>query len=199
MLDADEVTTPELREEIERVLPTAPDDLVDFRMYRKTMFMGRWLKRADGFPAWIMRLVRVGPPHFEDSGHGEVPVPLDANRLGTLHEPFLHFAFSRGLDDWVTRQIRYAGREAARELETDDSRPESLVSRDRAERRRALRDLGRRLPGRPVLRFAYHYFVKLGLLEGRAALAFSSLMAAYKGLIVLKKWERKRNNNGESI
>ncbi len=73
MLDADEVVTAELQGEIERVVPAAETNLVGFRMCRKTMLMGKWLKYSDGFPVWIVRLVRVGRFRFEDSGHGEVP------------------------------------------------------------------------------------------------------------------------------
>jgi glycosyltransferase involved in cell wall biosynthesis len=197
MLDADEALTDELRDELMRTLPLTGNSMVAYRMCRKTIFMGRWLKHSDGFPVWIMRLVRRGGARFQDSGHGEVPVPDVAGEVGTIREPFLHYPFSKGIGDWIDRHNRYAAREA--ELEFADralGRWRDLLARDRARRRRALRRISRRLPGRPLLRFAYQYFGKLGVLEGRAGLAFSLLMAWYEGLIVLKRWELERGDGG---
>ena len=190
LLDADEVATPELQREIERVVPTAGVNLVGFRMCRKTMFMGSWLKYSDGFPVWIVRLVRVERFRFEDSGHGEVPVPRVEGRLGTLSSPFLHYPFSKGLSDWIDRHNRYAAREAEREFRDSCASPwQDLWSGDRAQRRQSLRTLSRRLPSRSLLRFLYQYVLKGGFLDGRAGLTFSWLMAVYEGLIVLQRRE----------
>lgn len=190
MLDADEVVTEDLRREIERQIPAAAGDIAGYRMCRKTMFRDRWLKWSDGFPVWIMRLVRRGAAKFQDSGHGEVPVPPVDGRLDTLHEPFLHYPFSRGVGEWVERHNRYALREAQQEWES--SAPwtvRELFAGDRADRRRARRSLSRSLPGRPLLRFLYQYVWQLGALDGRAGLEFCLMMAAYEGLIVLKRRE----------
>ena len=73
-----------------------------------------------------------------------------------------------------------------------------LFDRDRATRRRSLRALSRRLPGRPFLRFAYQFFFRGGFLEGRSGLAFSLLMAWYEGLIVVKRWELDRVQQGQA-
>lgn len=190
MLDADEVMTDALRSEIERKLPSAESDVAGFRMCRKTMFLGRWLKWSDGFPVWIMRLVRRGAARFQDSGHGEVPVPPVAGQLETLNEPFLHYPFSRGIGDWVERHNRYALQEARLECESGAIwRFADLFAADRAVRRHARRALSRQLPGRPLLRFLYQYLGQLGFLDGRAGLEFCLLMAAYEGLIVLKRQE----------
>lgn len=195
MLDADEVATPEFAVEMATAIRSSSPDVRAFRTCRKTMFMGRWLRYTDGFPVWIMRLVRVGEAWFEDSGHGEVPVPaMPPQQLGTIHEPFIHYPFSRGVDHWVDRHLRYAANEA--EVEQRDLasiRWLHLFSRRPEQRRRALRNLGRKLPGRPVLRFLYHYILKGGFLEGRGGLAFSFLMAFYEGLIVIKRWEAESN------
>jgi len=197
MLDADEVVTDALRLEIERTLPGAAADVAGFRMCRKTIFMDHWLKWSDGFPVWIMRLVRRGCARFMDSGHGEVPVPPVSGRLETLHKPFLHYPFSRGIGDWVERHNRYAGKEARREWEAGERwSVRELFARDRAIRRRARRSLSRTLPGRPLLRFLYQYVGQLGFLDGRAGLEFCLLMAAYEGLIVMKRRELEQLSDG---
>ncbi len=154
------------------------------------MFQGRWLKYSDGFPVWIMRLVRKGRAQFEKYGHGEVAVPPVSGSLGTIREPFLHFAFSRGIEDWIFRHNRYSTREAIFEFESFQRINWSeLFSADKARRRSALRTLSRRLPLRPQTRFCYQYFLKLGVLDGRVGLVFCRLMAMYEGWIVLKRRE----------
>lgn len=190
MLDADEELTPEGRREIERELSSADGETAAFRMCRRTMFLGRWLRYSDGFPVWIMRLVDRDRARFVDQGHGEMPVPPVPGRMGTLHEPFVHHPFHRGLSHWLERHIGYAEREARMELARQaEASLGDLFGRDPTRRRRALRNLGRRLPGRPLLRFAYQYVWKRGFLEGRAGLAFSMLMAVYEAMIVVKRWE----------
>ncbi len=175
MLDADEVMTDALRAEIERKLPAAAADVAGFRMCRKTMFLGSWLKMVRRFPVWIMRLVRRGAARFQDSGHGEVPVPPVTGRLETLAEPFLHYPFSRGIGDWVERHNRYArSRRRGWSASTAGQRhsPICLRARSRRPTARARREFGRRLPGRPLCAVLYQYVGQLGFLEwpGRAGI-----------------------------
>ncbi|MBS0201592.1 MAG: glycosyltransferase family 2 protein [Planctomycetes bacterium] len=199
MLDADEVVTPALQMALEEAISAPDPDVVGFRMCRKTMFQGTWLRFSDGFPVWIVRLVRVGAFLFEDSGHGEVPVPAVNGRLGTLSVPFLHFPFSKGLHDWCDRHNRYSTREAEREFNESNSFSwRQLFSSDRSLRRQSLRAFSRQLPCRGMLRFLYQFICKGGILEGRAGLTFSRLMANYEALIVLKRREmelKRREGN----
>jgi glycosyltransferase involved in cell wall biosynthesis len=193
MLDADEVVTPELRAELEQRLPQVSDDVVGFLMCRKTIFYDRWLRYSDGFPVWILRLVRNGRVRFLDAGHGEVPVPPVDGRLEKLLQPFLHSPFSKGLGEWFSRHNRYAGREAELEFAAPAGVPwRQLWSWQRPERREAQRALSRRLPFRPQLRFWYHYLGKRGFLDGRAGYAYAKLMAIYEAMIVLKRDELQR-------
>jgi hypothetical protein len=67
----------------------------------------------------------------------------------------------------------------------------SLLSRDRALRRRALKALSARLPFRPLLKFAYMYLVGRGFLDGRAGLAYCVLQAFYEYMIVLRTREMR--------
>ena len=197
-LDADEVVTAELQHELRRVLADAADDVVAFRMCRKTMLLGQWLKYSDGFPVWIMRLVRPGRAHFQDCGHGEVAVPEVSGVMGTVREPFLHYAFSKGLTDWIDRHNRYSTREAELELVTVSGlKWKQFLSSDKAVRRSALRAFSRRLPFRPTFRFVYQYVLKRGFLDGRAGWTFSKMMAMYEGWIVMKRREMRRSRKGQ--
>ena len=194
-LDADEVVTESLQRRIEESLSATSADTVAFRMCRKTMFQGCWLKYSDGFPVWIMRLVRRGRVRFVDCGHGELAVPPVVGNLGTITEPFLHFSFSKGLEDWIARHNRYSTREALLEHQSFQRvKWGELLSSDRANRRNALRTLSRRLPFRSLLRFLYQYILKRGFLDGSAGYTFCRLMGTYEGWIVLKRKELERSS-----
>jgi hypothetical protein len=135
-----------------------------------------------------MRLVRKDSVRFVDSGHGEVAVPEIAGRMGTLISPVQHFAFSKGIADWLDRHNRYSSREAKLELSGGQAVVswKKLFSTDRAQRRHGLRSLSRRLPCRRFLRFLYQFVLKRGFLDGRAGFEFCRLMSMYEWWIRLK-------------
>ncbi len=197
MLDADEVSTEEFRFAVQAAIQSADERTAGYQLCRQTMFFEHWLRYADGFPVWIMRIVRRNRACFVDSGHGEVPVPEVDGVLPRIREPFLHYPFSKGLSDWWQRHNVYSTREAEREWsEAQPLRLTELVGQDPAKRRRALRDLARRLPCRGWLRFFYHYVWRWGFLDGRAGCEFSAMMATYEAMIVQKKWELRMRSQG---
>jgi glycosyltransferase involved in cell wall biosynthesis len=56
--DADEVVTPELRQELQ-VIARAPDTAaVAYRVRFKNQFMGRWLRWSSLYPTWVLRFFR---------------------------------------------------------------------------------------------------------------------------------------------
>ena len=200
MLDADEVATPQFLDEVSHAIKTASAETVGYTLCRKTMFMGKWLKYSDGFPVWIMRIVKKGNALFKDSGHGEIPVPKVDGELSVIKAPFLHYAFSKGINNWVHRHLKYAEREAHVELDTTtDFSFTQLLSFDKSIRRKALRNFGRRIPFRACMRFLYQYFFKWGFLDGRAGYIYCRMMADYEAMISLKKWEINHTRNNGSV
>ena len=190
MLDADEAATPQFLEEVAQVVAKSPASVVAFKTSRKTMLGAKWLRFADEYPCWIMRVVRVGHAEFADAGHGEAPVPPLDGEIGVIRQPFLHFAFSHGLSQWLNRHIKYAEREAALEVANLEALNwRNLISRDASKRRFVLRGLSRRLPMRPQLRFLYHYLLRGGFLDGREGFIFSLLKSIYESMIIAKRWE----------
>jgi glycosyltransferase involved in cell wall biosynthesis len=62
--DADERCPPELRDEVlKHAVPRTPESA--FRMRRKDYYMGRWLKHAQLYPTWFVRLFRPGRIRYE--------------------------------------------------------------------------------------------------------------------------------------
>ena len=189
-LDADEQLTPAFNVALTKLAASATDEVAGFTVCRKTMFLGKWLRYSDGFPVWIMRVVRRGRTAFVDSGHGEVPVPPAEGLIEPIREPIIHDPFSKGLGDWFDRHNRYSTREAEVEFAKFPTfRCRDLFSTSASLRRQTLRNLGRRLPARSLIRFAYQYIWRRGILDGRAGLVFSTLMATYEAMIVAKRRE----------
>src|SRR3990172_9924069 len=59
-LDADEYLTPELRDELQAVLPALPQDIAGLSVKRRFYFMDRWIKHGGYYPTWLLRVFREG-------------------------------------------------------------------------------------------------------------------------------------------
>lgn len=185
-LDADELMTAELLAEMNSVLSATNFDA--FRIPSKTMFMGRWLKHSGMYPVYQVRLTRLGPFRFKQVGHGQKE-DLDPSRIGTLQNAYLHYSFSKGLDDWFARHNRYSSDEAQETLKVLESGKIDLsgfFSGESSRRRASLKGVACYLPFRPQLRFLYMYLFRLGFLDGSSGLAYCRLLAIYEAMIVLK-------------
>ncbi len=189
-LDADEVVTPALREELLAVAGTETTHFPVYRVPSKIIFMGRWLKHAGMYPSYQVRFGRSDALRFVDHGHGQREVqPLE--QVGTLRNPLDHYNFSKGVNDWFARHLRYAEREARQLLAERDQplRIAQLASRDATVRRRALKRLAGRLPLRPWLRFFYAGILRGGFLDGIAGLRYARMLAIYQQFIELNLHE----------
>ena len=197
-LDADERFTPELRDEILSV--TSADGADGFAAYRvryKNFLNARRLRRATLYPTWLLRLFRPGRVTYEDRSVNAHP-HVDG-RVGALQAHFEHHSFNRGLEHWFHKHNLYSSMEARvclRELAHGRLDWRGLFSRDPVRRRRALKDLSFRLPGRPWLKFFYMYLFRGGFLDGTPGLTYCTLQAIYEYMICLKIKELKRRANG---
>jgi len=76
-LDADERVTPAMLEEMAQKTSTAPESVAGYYCCWALMLNERWLKRADNFPKWQFRLLRLGRARFTDFGHGQKEGEVD--------------------------------------------------------------------------------------------------------------------------
>jgi glycosyltransferase involved in cell wall biosynthesis len=74
-LDADEAVSPELAQEIHRVLADPPAGVVAFSMPRKTWYLGRWILHGGWYPDRKVRLVRRGCARWEGDDPHDRLVP----------------------------------------------------------------------------------------------------------------------------
>jgi glycosyltransferase involved in cell wall biosynthesis len=185
-LDADERFTEPLQRECETVIAT--DRHSGFLVPSKLVFMDKWLRWSGMYPVYQMRLMKLGEIRFIQTGHGQREA--DAKRgVGKLREPYLHYNFSKGLDDWREKHDRYSTKEAEESLQERQKGQigwRDLWGTDSVARRRALKRLSMRLPCRPTLRFLYMYVFRLGFLDGRPGLLYCRLLATYEKMIVTK-------------
>ncbi len=191
ILEADERMTPELFAEC--VEATKNPDYIGYYAAERVMFMNSWIRRSTQYPRYQLRLFRHGKVWFTDYGHTEREV-CDGN-TSFLKETYPHYTCSKGLSRWIEKHNRYStdeARETIYQLEKGSVNWGNLFfGKTEVERRRALKDLSLRIPGRPLVRFFYMYFILGGCLDGRAGFAWCTLQAFYEYLIMLKAWEIK--------
>jgi glycosyltransferase involved in cell wall biosynthesis len=189
-LDADEVVTPELAQEI--LATTATTKKEAFRVSSKLIFNGKFLRHAGLFPWYQVRLGRRAKLRFIQVGHGQRET-LKPELIGTLSNSLLHFPFQKGLYDWVEKHNRYSSAEARANVETpvDPGTWRATLRAGTDERRRALKRIFSRLPCRPLLRFFYMFLIRGGILDGPEGLTYCRLLTWYEFLITAKMYEMK--------
>ncbi len=184
-LDADERVTEVLHEEMMTAVKRS--DKRAFRIPSKLMFRGQWLKYSGMYPTYQIRLGRRDALTFRQVGHGQRG-ELPDDDVGTLDAPLIHYAFSKGIADWIERHNRYSTDEARRMVAArSEQLPwRDLLSKNPQKRRRAVKELSYRLPLRPLWRFVYMYVLRLGFLDGRAGLTYCTMIAMYEYMVELK-------------
>ena len=198
-LDADERFTPELIAEMRQVLAKVPRE-AGFYVPHQMMFMGRWLRHAEGgYPIYQMRLFHRGRMRFRDYGHGQREDTT--GRVGLLHKPYLHFNFSKGLEEWIEKHNRYSTLEARQVFESQRSARDADDSPfgNAVERRRFFKSkVYPKLPLKWIGRFVWMYFLRLGFLDGRPGLHYCLLVCSYDLFTSLKLAELKREAAGQT-
>jgi glycosyltransferase involved in cell wall biosynthesis len=204
LLDADEVVPPALWEEICEAIHS-PSPETAYLITKQFHFLGKRF-RFGGFSFAAVLLIRTGKARFERLPDGDAATHLldmevhervivDGS-LGQLHSPLIHQDF-KDLQAYLDRHNRYSTWEASLRynyLTTGQYGQDTIRPRlfgNTQERRRFLKNIILRLPLEPWLWFAYHYFFRLGFLEGRRGLIASQIRAAYIGQVRAKVYELK--------
>jgi glycosyltransferase involved in cell wall biosynthesis len=185
MVDADEEVTPELANEIKEAIASCDSNTTLFRMRRKDHFLGKWIRRSSGYPTWFGRLVHPNRVHVEREINEEF---LTDGTIGLLQHHLNHYPFNKGFSAWLEKHNRYSTMEATLIVNQGLMNPNmgDFLDKDPATRRKAIKALVYRLPGRPLLMFIALYFVRGGLLDGKAGLTFCILRSFYEFLINCK-------------
>jgi len=198
MLDADERVTSEVVDELQDFLQTNPSEVALARIRRKDMFMGHWLRRSSGYPTWFARIMKIGHVEVKRAINEEY---YAKGEVILLKSHLLHYPFNKGVNYWFERHNRYSDMEAiALRQETAQAfHWQEIFSGNPIIRRKTMKQLAYRLPGRPILVFLYLYIVRLGLLDGYAGFSYCTLRSIYEYMIDLKTIEIKRRDKNMSL
>ena len=163
-LDADEVLSEPLQQEIQSVLQ--PEVEFDgYSVCRMSNFLGKWMKHGGWYPDYVLRLFRKDKSNFTTATvHEELIVTGKSGRLKGL---LLHYT-DPNLEHYLTKLNRY----------TTLSAQELLNKGETAK----LTDL----LFRPPALFFKMYFFKFGLLDGIQGF----LLALYSSFHVLSKYAK---------
>ena len=171
-LDADELVSAELRDEIARVLAeNGPHD--GYRTPRRNIFWGQWVRHGGLWPDWQVRLFRRGRGRFVDRVvHESVEV---MGSVGRLESPLIHPSY-RDVSDFLARSDRYSTLAAEEWLRSGKRvRASDMVLR-------------------PLGRFLSMYVLRRGFLDGARGFLLASLYAYYVLIRSVKAWERRKES-----
>lgn len=186
ILDADERITPPLRDEVLRVA-ASDTEMVGFFVNRVVIFMGRAIRHGGLYPSWNLRFFRRGCCRYEDRAVHEHMISTGGT--GYLKNEMLHIR-RETISEYIDKHIHYA------DLESDEWVKQKLGLSTGARTGTMFRDVllyrqwirrhvWPRTPFRPMLRFIYMYFFRLGILDGNPGLHLALLMASYEYMISL--------------
>ncbi len=170
LLDADERVTPELGDEIRRILAEGPR-FDGYWIRRANHFLGRRVKHCGWETDRVIRLFRRDLGRYQEREvHAEIQLP---GPLPVLRQPLLHYSFRSFRQYW-------------RKMELYSDWGASQLYREG--RRAGWISVGLR----PPLRFFKMYFLRLGFLDGVHGLVLCMLAAFSVFLKYAKLWELGR-------
>ena len=208
LLDADEVLTPELADEIAKAIQDPHTDgyYIALQMY----FLGRRLRHS-GASFWKLSLFRKGVGRYEcrlqdqDTSMADMEVHEHVVVTGAtrkLTHPLIHHNVE-SLSRYIQKHNEYSNWEARvwldgkRDNNSEEIQPSLLGTQ--AQRRRWLRRRFLRLPGASVLFFLYKYVWSFGFLDGVPGLIYCAMQGVQffhiKAKIYELQNERKTGRN----
>ncbi len=194
ILDADEVITPQLRDEL-LSLSQADTALENgFYVNRHFIFLGKRIRHCGYYPSWNLRFFRRGQARYEEREVHEHMV-VDG-KVGYLHGEMEHND-RRGMEFYIAKHNHYSTLEA-RELyrieqgAADGTMKFSFFGGPIERRRWIKHKIWPRLPSKWLARFGYMYLFRLGILDGVTGFHFCLFLASYEHQITLKLLELRQ-------
>ncbi|HVI07101.1 MAG TPA: glycosyltransferase family 2 protein, partial [Candidatus Binatia bacterium] len=178
LLDADEEVSPGLAEEIRNAIAD-PNAANGYKLPRKNLFLGRWMKHGGFYPDPKLRLFRFGQgfvtghdPHDRCELKPGVP-----QRIQQFKNALVHYTYPN-LTLYLGHMNRYSSL-GAKLAVAEGHRSFSFAN----------------IVLRPALTFIYNYFFRLGFLDGREGLLLHLYHAGYVSWKYAKAWETNRSSN----
>jgi glycosyltransferase involved in cell wall biosynthesis len=203
-LDADQVVTPTLRDDITRHLAawSTPEAPVGAYVTRRQIFRGRWIRHGGYYPKHLLKLFRRDAVSLDETDlvdhHFSVNGPT-VTLQGDLIEDNRN---EHEIAAWIDKHNRYAVLQACEEYGRagrDLPRGRPLGSPD--DRTRWQKAIWNRLPlyARPFGYFFYRYVLRLGFLDGKEGFVFHFMQAFwYRLLVDINRDELRASRAGET-
>jgi len=174
-IDADEVVTPGLQQEIAAVIKQEPSACAAYEFPRCAFYFGRWIRHGDWYPDRVLRLWRR---ELAQWGGLEPHAHLKVNgKVGRLKSDLLHFT-NENIERHISKIAAYHA-DFVKNFQADGRRVSLLE-----------------FTVRPAWRFLRAYFFRMGFLDGWQGLYIAGLSAfstLTKYAMVLEA-EQKRSN-----
>lgn len=204
LLDADEVLTPELAQEIRSAITNSnarAPAINGYFIQLRTEFLGRVLRHGD-VGLWKLSLFRRGQGRFEcrlkdqDASMADMEVHehvIVDGATARLRHPLIHHNIE-SLSRYIRKHDEYSNWESRvlsqRNNNADAELPPSLTG-TQAQRRRWLKRKLFAVPGSPVLLFLYRYIFRFGFLDGVPGLIYCGFQAVQIFHTKAKIYEKK--------
>ncbi len=177
LLDADEEVSAGLAQEI-RAAIADPNAAAGYRLPRKNLFLGRWIRHGGFYPDPKLRLFRRGQgfvtghdPHDRCELKAEVP-----QQTRQFSNALVHYTYPN-LTLYLNHMNRYSSLGAE-------------LAFAKGHRSFSVADI----VVRPFLTLIYNYFFRLGFLDGREGLLLHLYHAGYVSWKYAKAWELSRSS-----
>lgn len=188
VLDADEQMPDDLYQEITDIINNNPKSQGYWVRY-KNIFLNTWVKNSSIYPNWNMRLFKHKLLRYENR-KVNAHVHIDNKDAGWIKAHFIHDD-KKGFKAYLKRlaEIVVVESEALGDKSSDFKG--SIFSKSNVIRRRALKNIYYKLPGKPLIMFLYLYVFKLGFLEGKPGLYYSLFRSMVDLSIDILKYEKQ--------
>ncbi len=200
ILDADEVITPPLREELIAVATDPNCDCNAYYVNRYFIFMNRKIRHCGYYPSWNVRFLRRGKARYEEREVHEHMIV--AGKVGHLRHDMEHYD-RRGMEYLIFKHNHYStleAREMFRIITGTSTETTGSFFGPAAERRRWIKHkIWPHLPVRWFLRWLYMYVLRAGFLDGAGGFHLCLFLASYEHQVGLKLKEMlAAGTNGQS-
>ena len=172
LLDADEVLTPALQDEIRQVL-NGESRYGAYWIPRLNLIFGRWMRHGGFYPDRKLRLFRRGSARLSE-GVGPHSTPQFEGPKGRLRHDMLHYAYP-DLNIYLEHMNRYSS-EIAQLLHKKGRVSKSIYA------------FLWNAVANPAATFVYNYFFRLGFLDGREGLLLHLNHSVYIHWKFIKAW-----------
>ncbi len=166
-VDADEEIPPELAEEIGKALREKGKDLDGYFAYRRTYYLGRWIRYGGWYPDGEIRLYRREKGKWEGGLHAKLVVD---GKIGTLKHQYHHYTYGN-ISDQIQTIDKYS----------------KIAAEDLFESGKKFRLFNLLL--NPPFRFFKEYLLKSGFRDGLPGLIIIVSTMYYVFIKYAKLWE----------